>query len=210
MKYLIFDTETTGLPNYKAPLNHDSQPHIVQLAAILCDDDKRTFGSMDVTIEPNGWTIPDEVSKIHGITTDQAAAFGVSINIAMMMFLELYQKADYLIAHNLEFDMRMLNRYAKKTEDYNLYENQFTTNYCTKIHSTDVLKLPPTEKMIAAKNRNPDWTPPGGWPKYKSPHLNECYQYFFGKDIEGAHNAIVDVEACRDVFFELKKLEAKV
>lgn len=206
-KYLIFDTETTGLLNYRLPGDDPSQPHIVQLAAILCDDDKRTFGSIDLTIAPDGWTIPDEISKIHGITTDQAKEFGVPIEAAMAIFIGLFSKADVLIAHNLEFDLAMLKRY------HSIVPAEIwaaADHYCTKINSTDVLKLPPTEKMLAAQRRNPDWTPPGGWAKYKAPHLSEVYRYFFDRDIEGAHNAIVDVEACRDVFFELKKLEAKV
>ncbi len=72
MSALIFDTETTGLPNYKAPVNNDSQPYIVQLAAILVDDEGDTVSEMSVIIKPNGWTIPEEVAKIHGIDDRRA------------------------------------------------------------------------------------------------------------------------------------------
>lgn len=210
-KYLIFDTETTGIPNYKLPINHPSQPYIVQLAALLCDEAGRTLGQLNTIIRSdmtNRFTITPELAELHGITQELSDEAGVSIATAGSMFNALYHNCDMIVAHNIEFDLRMLKRYGTPEQKLNEFYDKPT--YCTKERSTDVLKLPPTEKMIAAKNRNPDWAPPGGWPKYKSPHLNEVYRYFFDRDIEGAHNAMVDVEACRDVFFELKKLEAKV
>nr|WP_299241463.1 hypothetical protein [uncultured Halomonas sp.] len=38
---LFFDTETTGLPDWKVPSDSEHQPHLVQLAAVLADDDAR-------------------------------------------------------------------------------------------------------------------------------------------------------------------------
>lgn len=211
MQYLIFDTETTGLPNYKLPVSHPSQPYIVQLAALLCDDNARTLAQLNVIIRSNmteRFTIPPELAEIHGITQELSDRAGVDVNTAFSLFNNLYDNCDMIVAHNIDFDLRMLRRYFEPLPGAPVYYGS-KPEYCTKEHSTDVLKLPPTEKMIAAKNRNPDWTPPGGWPKYKAPHLSEAYKYFFDGEIVGAHNAMVDVEACRDVFFELLKLEAK-
>lgn len=80
MKYIFFDTETTGVPkNYKAPSsNTDNWPRLVQLAWILTDDHGETINSGNLIVKPNGFTIPTEASRIHGITTEKALK-GVSI-----------------------------------------------------------------------------------------------------------------------------------
>ena len=52
---------------------------------------------------------------------------------------------------------------------------------CTKESSTDVLKLP-------------------GKYGYKWPTLAEAYRHYTGEEIEGAHDALVDTEACLAVY----------
>lgn len=87
---LFYDTETTGLPLFKEPSEHPDQPHIVQLAAILVDlDTRREIASMDVIVRPDGWTIPDDVAAIHGITTGHAMQVGVPEKLAVRMFMSL-------------------------------------------------------------------------------------------------------------------------
>jgi DNA polymerase III epsilon subunit-like protein len=91
---LFYDTETTGLPLFKAPSEHPDQPHIVQLAACLVDlDTRNTIASMDVVVRPRGWTIPDDVAAIHGITTAHALDVGIPEEMAidMLMAIQLEQ-----------------------------------------------------------------------------------------------------------------------
>ena len=86
---LFYDTETTGLPDFKAPSESAHQPHIVQLAALLVDMDTReTIQSMDVICRPDGWTIPDEVAAVHGITTEHAAEVGIPESMTPFHFLD--------------------------------------------------------------------------------------------------------------------------
>lgn len=59
------------------------------------------------------------------------------------------------------------------------------------------MNLPPTERMRAA-----------GFNKPKPPKLEECIRHFFNEDLDGAHDAMIDVAACRRVYFHLKTLEA--
>lgn len=188
---IFYDTETTGLPLFKEPSEHPGQPHIVQLAACLVDMDTRhTIASMDVIIQPDGWTIPDEVSAIHGITTEHAIAIGVPSKLALQMFLEL-ATGRKRIGHNEQFDARMvriemLRHFSREAA----VEWKDGKSECTQLISTPILKLPPTPKMIAAGRHH-----------HKSANLSEAYQHFTGKKLEGAHSAMVDVIACKDVYF---------
>ena len=40
---------------------------------------------------------------------------------------------------------------------------------------------------------------------YKWPNLTELYNYLFQTGFPEAHDALVDVKACADCFFELKR-----
>ena len=72
--YLFFDTETTGLPrNWKAPVTDlNNWPRMVQIAWILCDDKGNRVESADYIIKPENFVIPQDASRVHGITTEKA------------------------------------------------------------------------------------------------------------------------------------------
>ena len=191
---LFYDTETTGLPDFKAPSESAHQPHIVQLAALLVDMDTReTIQSMDVIIRPDGWTIPDEVAAVHGITTQHAEAVGIPERLAVEMFMELWCGRTR-IAHNQQFDARIvriaLMRYRSE-EAADIWKSGSAE--CTAILATPICQIPPTAKMVKA-----------GFNKFKTPNLGEAYRHFTGKELENAHSAMADVLACRDVYFAIK------
>ena len=70
--YLIFDTETTGLPrNYNAPISDTSNwPRVVQLAWQLHEADGTLVEQKDFLIRPDGFNIPFQSEQIHGISTE--------------------------------------------------------------------------------------------------------------------------------------------
>jgi DNA polymerase-3 subunit epsilon len=204
---LIFDTETTGLPNYKLPITHPSQPFIVQLAAMLADDEGHPLAEFSYLVRSDmtyRYTIGAEAAAVHGITQEATDKYGISITAALQLFRDLYSKADIVVAHNIDFDLRMLRRYGDGPE---VKATWFADKpeFDTKAASTELCKLPLTDKQLAAQARNPGWSPPGGWPKYKDPHLYEVYEFLFNETFDGAHDAMVDVRACMRVFYELKK-----
>lgn len=191
---LFYDTETTGLPDFKAPSESAHQPHIVQLAALLVDMDTReTIQSMDVIIRPDGWTIPDDVAAVHGITTQHAEAVGIPERLAVEMFMELWCGRTR-IAHNQQFDARIvriaLMRYRSE-EAADIWKSGSAE--CTAILATPICQIPPTAKMVKA-----------GFNKFKTPNLGEAYRHFTGKELVNAHSAMADVMACRDVYFAIK------
>lgn len=198
---LFYDSETQNLPLWHMPSEHPEQPHLVQLAACLVDLDKReVISSMDVIIEPDGWVIPAEVSAIHGITTEYAAAHGVSELIAVHMFMAMWARAQRRIAHNESFDARIMRIALMRFSDEVLPNPDHWkagTAECTQILSTPICKIPPTAKMIAARRNH-----------HKSANLGEAYQFFMGKPLDGAHRAMVDVAACMDVYWAIQDRQA--
>ena len=201
---IFYDSETTGLPLFKEPSEHPDQPHIVQLAACLVDlDSRKEISSMDVIIRPNGWTIPDEVAAIHGITTAHAEAVGIEEVTAIDIFMALWGAADTRIAHNEQFDARILRIALKRFFD-SPNEVMPTSDtwkegksQCTMTLAKPLCALPPSEKMLAKNMKG-----------FKSPSLGEAYRHFTGCELENAHSAMADVRACMAVFFAIKGVAA--
>lgn len=191
---LFYDTETTGLPDFKAPSESAHQPHIVQLAALLVDMDTReTIQSMDVIIRPDGWTIPNEVAAVHGITTEHAIDVGIPESLAISMFMELWAGRTR-VAHNQQFDARIVRIALMRFQGEDSADVwKSGPAECTATMATPICQLPPTAKMVKA-----------GFNKFKTPNLGEAYRHFTGNDLVNAHSAMADVIACRDVYFAIK------
>lgn len=186
--YLFFDTETTGLPkNYQAPLDDFlNWPRIVQIAWSLYDEVGNHWESYSYIIKPNGFIIPDEVAKIHRISQERALKDGVDLKIALEHFLRDAESAAYLVAHNIDFDEKIIGAELLREK---LGANPFTgsNRICTMKSSVDFCKI--------NNNRG----------SYKWPNLTELYQILFSDAFPEAHDALVDVKACAKCFFELKR-----
>ncbi len=194
---LFMDTETTGFLNERAPVDDPSQPYIVQLAAQLCEDDGAAVSSFSFIVDPgvsSGVTIPERASAVHGITNDRAEKLGVTPKFAIEAFRSLYAHADLVVAHNIKFDKGVIE--AAISRQYGKVIPLRKPLFCTMEAASLIMKLPPTERMIAA-----------GFDKPKPPKLEECVKAFFAEELAGAHDAMIDVQACRRVYFHLKSLE---
>lgn len=209
---LFYDTETTGLPEFSKPSEDPCQPRITQIAAELCNEETGdVLGAMNMIIRPDGWVIPEELQALTGITMAKAEAFGVPMHIALQSFIELWINCDIRGAHNEPFDMRMvrielmrhsvLSTEVMGSDDGDVSFPDYWKKapaFCTQSSSTKIINLPPTDRMKAAKRFGP-----------KSPNLAEAYKHFTGQPLIGAHNAQVDIEACKEVYYGIKRHNAQ-
>lgn len=184
---LFYDTETTGFMKRPAELDDPGQPYCVQLAAKLIDDDRNIVASMNVIIHWPGIDIPQVTSDIHGITTEDAQKGGMSPLVAFKLFNEMCEKAEAVIGHNISFDNQI---YAVCCARLGIDRVLPKDRRCTMKLSKDIVQCPPTDKMVAA-----------GRTGFKSPSLKEAYKHFTGVELEGAHDAMVDVDGCMAVYY---------
>ena len=108
--YLFFDTETTGLPsNWKAPVSDlNNWPRLVQLAFLYYDKNGNKISSGDYIVKPEGFTIPTDASRIHGISTERAIREGESLITVLQKFQSLINQSEVLVAHNMSFDEKIV------------------------------------------------------------------------------------------------------
>ncbi|SEJ45905.1 DNA polymerase-3 subunit epsilon [Pseudomonas linyingensis] len=197
--FYAFDTETTGFPLFKEPSEDPRQPHIVDIAALLYNDAGELIDSFEAIIRPDGWTIPDEVAQIHGITHEMAMDLGIPEAEALDGFMAIHERAALRVAHNCQFDDRIL-RIALMRFRGEEAANSFRSgaSYCTANNAKPVCQLPPTAKMQASRFRN----------TFKTPNLAEALKHLTGEDLVNAHRARIDAEACVKVYFALQKLQS--
>ena len=184
--YLIFDTETTGLPvSWKAPVSDvDNWPRLVQLAWAAFDTHGDRTGARSYVIRPHGFTIPKSAERIHGISTGKAKRIGIPIAKALNQFAQALSNASVVVAHNISFDASVVGAEFHRLE----IRHQFCgkTHVCTKESATEFCRLP-------------------GPYGFKWPTLPELHLKLFGKSAKEAHDAAVDVATCAKCLFELKR-----
>ena len=80
--YLIFDTETTGLPrSWSAPITDtDNWPRCIQIAWQLHDEMGNLIEHQDYLVKPDGFNIPYDAERIHGISTELAEQQGITLS----------------------------------------------------------------------------------------------------------------------------------
>lgn len=185
---LFFDTETTGVPlDWKAPASETSNwPRLVQLAWRLYDESGNLIESNCSIIKPDNFVIPTEVSRIHGITTEKAYVEGENLELVLGKFKMKLENAILLIAHNMDFDEKILGAEFFRLQNSNPLSK--IKKLCTMQVSTNVCKI-------------------DGPYGYKWPKLEELHYFLFNKGFQNAHNADADIKATADCYFEMKKRE---
>ena len=185
--YLIFDTETTGLPkNWNAPITDtDNWPRCVQIAWQLHDEWGRLIEHKDFLVKPEGFNIPYDAEKVHGISTDLAMAGGVSLAHVLQEFNIVLGKTKFVVGQNLGFDLNIMGcEFFRAGIESNLAQLP-VLDTCTE-KTAELCQLPGGR---------------GG--KFKLPTLTELHSKLFNQPFEEAHNATADVEASARCFFEL-------
>ncbi len=185
--YLIFDTETTGLPkDYNAPVSDlDNWPRCVQIAWQLHDKNGELIEHKDFIIRPEGFQIPYEVRKIHGISQQLAELKGVPVREVLEHFNRAIEKTQFIVGQNIRFDLNIMGaEFLRAGIESQLLEKP-VLDTCTET-TAGLCRIPGGRKG-----------------KYKLPTLTELHTHLFGESFEEAHNATADVEATARCFFEL-------
>lgn len=192
MNFLFFDTETTGLPNRSVPLSHPTQPHITQLGAVLQINGQDAM-ILDTLIYPDKWPVQPcgniigkRAMELTGITPDMCYEAGIPIADAVELFMIMAANADFIVCHNASFDTKLMGIEYARLNSLNHHSTVLMGKkaLCTMLASTPICKIKKGD------NRT----------DYKWPKLVEAMQFFFNEGLDGAHNALVDIQATQRLF----------
>ncbi len=189
--YLIFDTETTGLPKrWDAPITDtDNWPRCIQIAWQLHDEFGNCLEHQDYLVQPEGFNIPYDAEKIHGISTELAQKQGIPLVEVLEKFNVALEKTKFVVGQNVGFDLNIMGAEFVRADITNQLQELPVLDTCTE-HTAELCQLPG-----------------GRYGKFKLPTLTELHQFLFNKPFSEAHNATADVEATTRCFLELIRLE---
>ena len=188
--YLIFDTETTGLPkSWNAPITDtDNWPRCIQIAWQLHDEMGNVLEHNDFLIQPDNFNIPYDAERIHGISTELAAEQGIPLSEGLVLFNEALAKTKFIVGQNLQFDLNIMGCEFHRLGVENNLNSLPILDTCTE------------------KTATMCQIPGGRGGKFKLPTLTELHNHLFGVGFGEAHNATADVEATTRCFLELIRL----
>ena len=185
--YLIFDTETTGLPKrWDAPItDSDNWPRCIQIAWQLHDDLGRVIEHQDYLVQPQDFNIPYDAEQVHGICTELAQEQGVSLREVLEKFGAAVAKSKFIVGQNVGFDVNIMGAEFHRMEMENRLTELRVLDTCTEV----------TAELCCI--------PGGRGGKFKLPTLTELHEFLFEEPFAEAHNATADVEATSRCFLEL-------
>ncbi|MDY8134803.1 DNA polymerase III subunit alpha [Aquimarina sp. 2201CG5-10] len=185
--YLIFDTETTGLPKrWDAPISDsENWPRCIQIAWQLHDAMGNCIEHEDYLVKPDGFNIPYDAEKIHGISTELAEQEGISLQEVLEKFNIALSKTKFVVGQNVGFDVNIMGAEFYRLGVENDLQELPVLDTCTET-TAELCQIPGGR---------------GG--RYKLPTLTELHQKLFGNGFNEAHNATADVEATTRCFLEL-------
>jgi|UniRef100_A0A6C0JK35 DNA polymerase III epsilon subunit-like protein len=208
---VVFDVETTGLIPKKIrgqEIPIESYPYIIQLSCVVYDIfEKRIVKSFDSYVKiSDNIEISEKVTELTGITRELCNKKGKNIIDVLECFYEMYMLGEVIIAHNIEFDEKMIlielerNRtevLEKIPHCFSIFNKIYeklkgVERYCTMRYGTELCNILVPSKI------------PGGNPTKKWPRLNELHEKLFNEVPEGLHNSLVDVHACLRCYLKMR------
>jgi len=192
-KYLVLDTETTGLITKQAfaGTGPDILPRIIQVAWLLFDGDGNQISAQDRYIFQEK-PIPADSIRIHGIDDSSVREKGEAPLAVWNDFIRDVENCTYVVAHNIDFDIPVIEGELKRLNINNVFAGK--RMICTMKQGKTFCKIP------AADGNG-----------FRYPDLEELYKIaFYGRitdqPLTGLHNACVDAALTAKIFFKMVEL----
>lgn len=188
VKFVFIDTETTGLPRdeYASPSEADKWPRVVQFSWIVADSDKRVISRRDYIIKPEGFIIPRQAVKVHGIDTAKAQREGFPIRHVLDQYINDCRGVDYVVGYNINFDERVVDAELIRAGLPLIMEDM--SSICVMRHHGIFANF-------------------GNGARDLYPSLQDLYLQYFSRSMANAHNSAADVQATMEIFWEMRDKE---
>lgn len=176
MKCLL-DTETTDLLSNSR--DWFAQPGIVQLAAVKLDDQLLVVDRLNVLVNPEKSRWSEEAIKTHGIVPEKVRDAPTFYEVGKLL-AEFILGCDTIAGYNVQFDKDVIWHQLLR---YGLHQN-----FPWPLKDFDVMRRVGSIIQMQGKRGT------------KHPKLSEAYEFCFGRPMQGAHDAMYDVEATVEVW----------
>lgn len=205
MNILIFDVETTGLlPKTSA----DPPVYITQLSFALYDAmSRRLLKTYNAYINiPEHVEISEKITQLTGINREKLLSEGIDIIDVLERFYDAYCRADIVVAHNLDFDSKVMEIEANRNYERLKNKNEEMAPHIVWMFDSIYIKLTNIEMKCTMKMSkelcNIERVNSRGT-YIKFPTLCELYEKLFHTKPENLHNSMIDVLVCLRCYVKL-------
>lgn len=175
--FVVFDTETSGLFNFARPPEAEGQPRLASIAFVFLSDSLEVESEYYKLIRPDGWKMPYGATVVNGLTQAMLEREGVPVSNILTAFNYLIDQNVTFVAHNIEFDLKVLRGEMRRAG----LPDREVRSFCTMKSLTSICRI-------------------RGKRGFKWPKLIEAYQHFFNEPFDDAHEALADARACARIF----------
>lgn len=178
--YLIIDTETSGLFDFRAPADAEGQPRLASVAMLFCDDKLRLVAAHSMLVRPDGWEMPAEAEQINGLSTEFLRDNGECVDLALEAYAGAIEDGYVVVAHNAQYDTKVMRGEFRRVGRPDLFAQ--TRKVCTMQALTDICAIP------SPRGRGFKW-----------PKLSEAVERVLKREHVNAHGCLADAMACLDL-----------
>ena len=144
--YAVFDTETTGLFQFRdratgqpVPADAPGQPRLASFAVVFADEFGRAISSEKIFIRPDGWTVYEfddlairagkkPASEVNGLTDAFLLQHGHPVAEVLDLWGEIVDRGLDIVAFNAQFDCKMMRAELRRAGRDDRFEQ--TRNIC--------------------------------------------------------------------------------
>lgn len=188
--YLVIDTETNGLPQYRdkatgedIAAEADGQPRLASFAMIRCAADLTVESTYHAYVRPADWEMTPETTALNGLTTEFLNEHGFPISEVLTEYQNAILEGRTVIAYGSRFDTKIMRGELRRAGKDALFEQ--TPTICVMQACMGVVKKPDGGR---------------GWPKLE----HACAH--FGIPLSEKHRAPEDAEAARLIAHHLQNM----
>jgi DNA polymerase III epsilon subunit-like protein len=189
--YLVIDTETSGLMDYKRPADAPGQPRVASIAFIRLSESLVVEREYERLILPTDWGVSEDTTAVHGLTMERLMSEGVPIEEVLNVYEQEIAQGRAIVAFGAQFDCKMMRSELRRAGRPDLFEE--TANICLMRAARPFAKKIGRELVKAGGNNK-------GWPK-----LSDLCA-FLGVEQGVEHDALDDARAVVACFTEMVKL----
>lgn len=186
MKYIIEDTEGSGLFDFKKPADAVGQPRLASIGLIMVDENFQIEEAYERLIKPDGWTFDNnsEAAKVNGLTHERLMAEGVPVRDVLRIYGAAIDDRRIVIGFNVMHDLKQLRSELRIAG----YPDRFMqTRY--------ICAMQGCRKAVDAR---------GVKGQKKAPRLEEACK-FFGIEQQSAHGAFSDAKDVLEIMRKLRE-----
>lgn len=187
LPFLIFDTETSSLFDFKKPADAPGQARLAAITMLRVDPDLTVESKYEALVKPEGWELHPDAAAVNKLTMERLHAEGVPV----AEVLDLYEAAvraegRAVAAFGAQFDTKVMRGELRRAGRDDMF--QITRNVCVMRSLLGVCRIPS-----------------GRGKGIKFPKLTEAMAHF-KLPFPEAHTAAGDAWACLALLRKMKEI----